>query len=181
MNSKNISNILLPRFEYLFVSGFSGGNSFNAMYVLRSLKLNRMYQLTTMEVDALVENVQLKSIEMSNNPLLQPLPWGIFSANLALSDLNFINNSAWTSLFPSQVPVRSIQNLQLSGIPFYCNCSLIWLWELYQQNSSDFHLDQVTCQSVSNSAKGHVPLQVSKYAYIFNCLNSLKCTSICCI
>ena len=135
------------------------------MYVLRSLKLNRMYQLTTMEVDALVENVQLKSIEMSNNPLLQPLPWGIFSANLALSDLNFINNSAWTSLFPSQVPVRSIQNLQLSGIPFYCNCSLIWLWELYQQNSSDFHLDQVTCQSVSNSAKRHVPLQVNKHTY----------------
>ena len=181
MNSKNISNILLPRFEYLFFSGFSGGNSFNAMYVLRSLKLNRMYQLITMEVDALVENVQLKSIELSNNPLLQPLPWGIFSANLALSDLNFINNSGWTTLFPSQVPVRSIQNLQLSGIPFYCNCSLIWLWELYQQNSSDFHLDQVTCQSVSNSAKGHVPLQVNKYAYIFKCLNSLKCTSICCI
>ena len=181
MNSKNISNILLPRFEYLFVSCFSGGNSFNAMYVLRSLKLNRMYQLITMEVDALVENVQLKSIELSNNPLLQPLPWGIFNANLALSDLNFINNSGWTTLFPSQVPVRSIQNLQLSGIPFYCNCSLIWLWELYQQNSSDFHLDQVTCQSVSNSAKGHVPLQVNKYAYIFNCLNSLKCTSICCI
>ena len=134
------------------------------MYVLRNLKLNRMYQLTTIDFDTLVENVQLKSLHLSNNAQLHPLPWGIFSANLALSEVNFINNTAWTSLFPSQVPVRSIQSLQLSGIPFYCNCSLTWLWELYQhQNSSaeQFHLDQAVCQSVSNSAQRQVPLQVS--------------------
>ena len=41
------------------------------MYVLRSLKLNRMYQLITMEVDALVENVQLKSIELSRMLFLE--------------------------------------------------------------------------------------------------------------
>ena len=59
----------------------SGADSFRGMYVLRSLKLNRMYQLTSIDSDtfkASGENVQLKSLELSNNEKLQPLPWGIF-------------------------------------------------------------------------------------------------------
>ena len=61
--------------------GLSGADSFRGMYVLRSLKLNRMYQLTSIDSDtfkASGENVQLKSLELSNNEKLQPLPWGIF-------------------------------------------------------------------------------------------------------
>jgi len=141
---------------------FAGADSFRGMYVLRSLKLNRMYQLTSIDSDtfkASGENVQLKSLELSNNEKLQPLPWGIFSANVALTEVTFTNNTAWSSLFPSQVPVKSVQKLQISGIPFYCNCSLTWLWELYQQNSSVL-VDQALCQSVSNSALRNVPIQV---------------------
>ena len=59
----------------------SGADSFRGMYVLRSLKLNRMYQLSSIDSDtfkASGENVQLKTLELSNNEKLQPLPWGIF-------------------------------------------------------------------------------------------------------
>ena len=94
--------------------------------------------------------------------LLKYLIWFYFysSANHALNEVNYINNTAWTTLFPSQVPIRSVQSLRLSGIPFYCNCSLTWLWELYQQNHSEFHLDEAVCQTVSNSAQRNVQLKV---------------------
>ena len=96
------------------------------------------------------------------NVCTQKFIWLYFysSANHALNEVNYINNTAWTTLFPSQVPIRSVQSLQLSGIPFYCNCSLTWLWELYQQNHSEFHLDEAVCHTVSNSAQRNVQLKV---------------------
>jgi Leucine-rich repeat (LRR) protein len=136
-------------------------SSFSGLFVLKTLKLDRMYQLTSLDLHTFVDNIQLRSLSLSNNKMLQVLPWGIFSANLGLSEVNFVNNTAWQSLFPSQVPLRSLKSLQVAGLPFYCNCSLTWMWELYQANhsSSDFHLDQATCASVSNSGSSNVPLK----------------------
>ena len=140
-------------------------NSFSELYVLRTLKLEWMYHLSSVELHTFVDNMQLGSLDLSNNVYLQPLPWGVFSANSALSQLSFANNTLWTSLSPHQVPLRSIKSLSLTGIPFYCNCSLTWLWELYQhQNSSQaaskqFQLDEAVCESISNAAGSQIPLK----------------------
>lgn len=140
--------------------------AFLGMYVLKKLNLDNMYQLASIHLHTFVENMQLRHLSLSNNGLLQPLPWGLFSANLALSELNFVNNTGWNTLSPHQLPLRSIQRLQISGIPFYCNCSLTWLWELYQhQNTTantEFTLDTAICSSVSNAVLSDVALKEVK-------------------
>ena len=139
-------------------------NSFSTLYVLSKLKLDRMYQMSSMHLHTFVDNMQLKELSMSENQVLQPLPWGIFNANTALAHLNFANNTLWSTLSPHQIPLRSIRSLKIAGIPFYCNCSLTWLWELYQQQNQtkDFYLDEAVCQSISNAGGSKIPLRTIK-------------------
>ena len=136
--------------------------SFSGMYSLRTLQMDDMYQLTFIDPHTFMDSLQVRTLSLANNHQLQPLPWGLFDANAHLEELILVNNS-WSSLFPQQIPSRSLKKLHLSGIPFYCNCSLTWLWELYQtvdpEHSNQSFLDNATCQSVSNSAKKNVLLQ----------------------
>ena len=137
-------------------------NSFAQLYDLRVLKLDWMNQLTFVDLHTFVENMVLEQLSLSNNPYLEPLPWDVFESNKKLSHVNFANNTQWTSLSQRQLPLNSITSLSLSGIPFYCNCSLIWLWGLYHPHpnqSATFQLDQAICQSISNAAGSHVPLK----------------------
>lgn len=136
--------------------------SFSGMYSLRTLQMDDMYQLTFIDPHTFMDSLQVRTLSLASNHQLQPLPWGLFDANAHLEELILVNNS-WSSLFPQQIPSRSLKKLHLSGIPFYCNCSLTWLWELYQtvdpEHSNQSFLDNATCQSVSNSAKKNVLLQ----------------------
>ena len=136
--------------------------SFSGMYSLRTLQMDDMYQLTFIDPHTFMDSLQVRKLSLASNHQLQPLPWGLFDANAHLEELILVNNS-WSSLFPQQIPSRSLKKLHLSGIPFYCNCSLTWLWELYQtvdpEHSNQSFLDNATCQSVSNSAKKNVLLQ----------------------
>jgi len=136
--------------------------SLSGMYSLRTLQMDDMYQLTFIDPHTFMDSLQVRKLSLASNHQLQPLPWGLFDANAHLEELILVNNS-WSSLFPQQIPSRSLKKLHLSGIPFYCNCSLTWLWELYQtvdpEHSNQSILDNATCQSVSNSAKKNVLLQ----------------------
>mgnify|MGYP001242916662 FL=1 len=136
--------------------------SFSGMYSLRTLQMDDMYQLTFIDPHTFMDSLQVRTLSLASNHQLQPLPWGLFDANAHLEELILVNNS-WSSLFPQQIPSRSLKKLHLSGIPFYCNCSLTWLWELYQtvdpEHSNQSSLYNATCQSVSNSAKKNVLLQ----------------------
>ena len=136
--------------------------SFSGMYSLRTLQMDDMYQLTFIDPHTFMDSLQVRTLSLASNHQLQPLPWGLFDANAHLEELILVNNS-WSSLFPQQIPSRSLKKLHLSGIPFYCNCSLTWLWELYQtvdpEHSNQSFLDNAACQSVSNSAKKNVLLQ----------------------
>ena len=153
---KNLRNLDISRnpIEKLDSQSLAG------MYSLRTLHMDDMYQLTFIDPHTFMECLQVRQLSLAGNQHLQPLPWGLFDANTQLESLNLVNNS-WTGLFPQQIPLRSLKTLTLAGIPFYCNCSMIWLWELYQTEPS-LQLDNVTCQSVSNSASKNVQLKTLK-------------------
>lgn len=131
---------------------------FQTLTVLETLKLDSMYQLETIDGHAFVDNAQLNQLSLDNNRQLGPLPWGIFSANTQLHTLSVRNNS-WETLAPQQVPHRSLRTLHISGNPFHCNCSLTWLWELYQRhNETGIFIDEAMCSSVSSSPDTDIPL-----------------------
>ena len=136
-------------------------HSFAGMYALKSVRLDRMYQLISLDLHTFVENMQLSHLSLANNQNLKPLPWGLFNSNSALEKVDFSNNS-WQTLSPYQIPLGSIRNLDLSGIPFYCNCSLTWLWELYQQPENSAKLSPAHCASLSNSAEENIDLKLVK-------------------
>ena len=115
----------------------SGADSFRGMYVLRSLKLNRMYQLTSIDSDtfkASGENVQLKSLELSNNEKLQPLPWGIF---------RYVE-----SIKPFMQPL----GLKLYPLTFQCQYSI---------NRSHFYKQYCLVKSISKSSPCEVSAKVT--------------------
>lgn len=121
-------------------------SSFSQFYMLEKLQLNNMYQLQSLDGHTFLNNARLSQLYLENNQELLPLPYGIFAANALLKTLSLRNNTKWTTLSPHQVPVRSIRQLMISGINFNCNCSLIWLWEMYQrQNDSGITMDAARC------------------------------------
>ena len=134
-------------------------SSLSGLYVLKKLYLDNMYHLETVDLLSFVDTMHLSVLSLSNNGKLHPLPYGVFNANTALKSINFGNNTLWTSLSPHQLPIRSLDTLDVSGIPFYCNCSLTWLWELYQVNHTKIHLTPANCASISNSISTDVPLK----------------------
>ncbi len=122
--------------------------------------MNEMYMLKRVEGNAFSSNTKLASVSLDNNRGLEPLPWGIFSHNLVLTSLTMRNNTLWTSLSPMQIPdLRSLRLLGISGLPLYCNCSLHWLWDIYRQNNSKIQIDEVVCESVSNSPRSDIALR----------------------
>ena len=43
-----------------------------------------------------------------------------------------------------------MRQLKLSGLPFTCNCSMIWLWEVYQTlNETGLVLDEARCSDLT--------------------------------
>ncbi len=123
--------------------------SFKNMFVLKVLRLNNMSYLATISGDAFRDNLKLTELYLENNPYLDPLPWGIFESNANLQVLS-VRNNEWTTLSPLQIPQNSLRSLYVEGLPLYCNCSITWLWKLYQKNDLVMiELDQVTCASIS--------------------------------
>ncbi len=72
-----------------------------------------MTRLASVAADAFRDNPKLRRLEMEGNPLLQPLPWGVFAANAALEEL-WVRRNAWTTLHPLQVYLQSHKNFESS-------------------------------------------------------------------
>jgi len=67
--------------------------SFQSLYTLEDLFLNRMPDLVAIDGHALIDNTKLKSLSLENNEKLRPLPWGVFATNGLLQDVSFRNNT----------------------------------------------------------------------------------------
>lgn len=69
---------------------------------------------------------------MDNNPGVSDLPARLFHGNPHLTDISMRGNG-FTTLDAAQFPLDRLNRLQLSENPFICNCSLLWLWRLIQE------------------------------------------------
>eukprot|EP00095_Tigriopus_kingsejongensis_P003362 snap_masked-scaffold557_size137338-processed-gene-0.1 protein:Tk03362 transcript:snap_masked-scaffold557_size137338-processed-gene-0.1-mRNA-1 annotation:"leucine-rich repeat neuronal protein 2" len=146
----------LPKLNHLDLSGNPLGSldrgSFQSLFELEVLYLNNMSQLETLGGHTFIDNMKLRELQMEHNSQLSPLPWGIFSSNALLESYSVRNNS-WATLSPYQIPQPSLKSLFLEGLPLHCNCSVTWLWEIYQRGpNSSLYVDQVRCSWISGSA-----------------------------
>ena len=69
---------------------------------------------------------------MDNNPGVTDLPARLFHGNPHLEDISMRGNG-FTTLDAAQFPLDRLSRLHLSENPFTCNCSLLWLWRLVQE------------------------------------------------
>ena len=140
--------------------------SFSQMYVIERLLLNNMYLLGSIEGQTFAKNGKLSQVYLEHNLELAPLPYGIFRTNSVLKALSLRNNTNFKTLSPHQIPVRSIRQLMISGISFNCNCSLTWLWEMYQSaNESGIKIDAARCKEYT---KRSIPQDEQSSNHIVN-------------
>ncbi|KOB77071.1 putative tartan [Operophtera brumata] len=77
-----------------------------------------------------IENID--QLGFHNLPSLRHLdliPPRLFHGNPKLTHI-YMRNNALETLEASHFPIDRLQVLEISGNPFVCNCSLIWLWKL---------------------------------------------------
>ena len=147
----------MPQLGHLDLSGNPirslDRSSFHMMFVLETLRLDHMELLVSVAQHTFVDNVKMRDLSMEGNALLEPLPWGIFGTNALLQKVSFRDN-AWQTLSVHQLPRKSLRELSLAGLPLHCNCSLLWLWELYHRDElSGIALDEAVCATVEASPK----------------------------
>ena len=145
----------MPQLSHLDLSGNPirslDRSSFHMMFVLETLRLDHMELLASVAQHTFVDNVKMRELSMEGNARLEPLPWGIFGTNALLQKVSFRDN-AWQTLSVHQLPRQSLRELSLAGLPLHCNCSLLWLWELYHRDEgSGIALDEATCATVEAS------------------------------
>lgn len=123
----------LSNLSHLYLSGNFYQNltalSFQSLFHLRHLHLSRLYRLQRIDARAFVDNINLQKIWMNENLKIRDVPPRLFHGNPKLTHV-FMRNNALETLEASHFPIDRLQELQISGNPFVCNCSLLWLWKL---------------------------------------------------
>ncbi|RZF39867.1 hypothetical protein LSTR_LSTR014166 [Laodelphax striatellus] len=108
--------------------------AFQSLFQMKVLRLSRMPFLQQIDSRAFVDNIHLERIVMNENRLVRSLPKRVFHGNPHLMHISVRDNSIST-LDASYFPLERLRSLDVSGNPFNCNCSLLWLWELAEQES----------------------------------------------
>lgn len=123
----------LSNLSHLYLSGNFFQNvtvlSFQSLFHLRHLHLSRLYELERIDARAFVDNINLQKIWLNENVKIKEVPPRLFHGNPKLTHV-FMRNNALETLEASHFPIDRLQELQISGNPFVCNCSLLWLWKL---------------------------------------------------
>ncbi|XP_072945472.1 uncharacterized protein [Epargyreus clarus] len=123
----------LSNLSHLYLSGNFFHNitalSFQSLFHLKHLHLSRLYDLDKIDSRAFVDNINLQKIWMNENVKVKEVPPRLFHGNPKLTHI-YIRNNALETLEASHFPIDRLQELEISGNPFVCNCSLLWLWKL---------------------------------------------------
>lgn len=123
----------LSNLTHLYLSGNFYTNvtalSFQSLFHLKHLHLSRLYDLEKIDTRAFVDNINLQKIWMNENLKVREVPPRLFHGNPKLTHI-YMRNNALETLEASHFPIDRLQELEISGNPFVCNCSLLWLWKL---------------------------------------------------
>ncbi|XP_050671006.1 leucine-rich repeat-containing G-protein coupled receptor 4-like [Leptidea sinapis] len=103
--------------------------SFQSLFHLKHLHLSRLFELDKIDSRAFVDNINLQKIWMNENLRVHEVPPRLFHGNPKLTHI-YMRNNALETLDASHFPIDTLQELEISGNPFVCNCSLLWLWKL---------------------------------------------------
>lgn len=123
----------LSNLSHLYLSGNFFQNvtalTFQSLFHLKHLHLSRLYELDKIDSRAFVDNINLQKVWMNDNVKLREIPPRLFHGNPKVTHV-YMKNNALETLEASHFPIDKLQELQISGNPFVCNCSLLWLWKL---------------------------------------------------
>lgn len=106
--------------------------AFQSLFHLKILRLSFMSHLSKIDSRAFVDNIRLETVIMDYNSNIKTIPTRIFHGNHHLIHVS-IRENALSTIDSSHFPLDRLKSLDLSGNPLNCNCSLLWLWELVQQ------------------------------------------------
>ncbi|XP_041975565.1 leucine-rich repeat neuronal protein 2-like [Aricia agestis] len=123
----------LSNLSHLYLSGNFFQNisslSFQSLFHLKHLHISRLYELDRIDSRAFVDNINLQKIWMNENVKVREVPPRLFHGNPKLTHI-YMKNNALETLEAAHFPIDTLQELEISGNPFVCNCSLLWLWKL---------------------------------------------------
>lgn len=108
--------------------------SFQSLFHLRHLHLSGLARLFRIDARAFVDNINLERIWMNDNILITAIPTRTFHGNPRLTQISIKNNNIFT-LHASHFPLDQLSSLQLAGNPLHCNCTILWLWTLGQEQA----------------------------------------------
>ncbi|KAJ8736493.1 hypothetical protein PYW08_007149 [Mythimna loreyi] len=127
----------LSNLSHLYLSGNFFQNvtalSFQSLFHLKHLHLSRLYELERIDSRAFVDNINLQKIWMNENVKVGDVPPRLFHGNPKLTHI-YMKNNALVALEASHFPIDRLQELEIAGNPFACNCSLLWLWKLGRES-----------------------------------------------
>lgn len=127
----------LSNLSHLYLSGNFFENvtalSFQSLFHLKHLHLSRLYELERIDSRAFVDNINLQKIWMNENVKVGDVPPRLFHGNPKLTHI-YMRNNALVALEASHFPIDRLQELEIAGNPFACNCSLLWLWKLGRES-----------------------------------------------
>ncbi|KAM3967450.1 uncharacterized protein ACR2FA_009721 [Aphomia sociella] len=127
----------ISNLSHLYLSGNFIQNitslSFQSLFHLKHLHLSRLYELDKIDSRAFVDNINLQKIWMNENVKVREVPPRLFHGNPKLTHI-YMRNNALETLEASHFPIDRLQELEISGNPFICNCSLLWLWKLGKES-----------------------------------------------
>ncbi|KAJ8735430.1 hypothetical protein PYW07_007050 [Mythimna separata] len=127
----------LSNLSHLYLSGNFFQNvtalSFQSLFHLKHLHLSRLYELERIDSRAFVDNINLQKIWMNENVKVGDVPPRLFHGNPKLTHI-YMRNNALVTLEASHFPIDRLQELEIAGNPFACNCSILWLWKLGRES-----------------------------------------------
>ncbi|XP_075970754.1 uncharacterized protein LOC142973081 [Anticarsia gemmatalis] len=127
----------LSNLSHLYLSGNFFQNvtalSFQSLFHLKHLHLSRLYELERIDSRAFADNINLQKIWMNENVKVGEVPPRLFHGNPKLTHI-YMRNNALVALEASHFPIDRLQELEISGNPFVCNCSILWLWKLGRES-----------------------------------------------
>ena len=122
---------------------------------LQSLNISYMENLRRVDADALNAgyaagnaSLALRTLVMTNNALWNRFPPQLLDHLPELQRLDLSGNAFETVDKPHQLHQWNLHYLNVAYNPLECNCSLIWLWDLFRQSveaNSSLVVVNVTC------------------------------------